>query len=55
MVDACGADVHRGGGEATHIGEQVVFGVMCEVVGLGDAESLKGRFQAAERLVRYRG
>jgi hypothetical protein len=38
VVDASGADVNRGGGEATHIGEQVRFGVMCEVVGLGDAE-----------------
>ena len=38
VVDASGANVNRCGGEATQIGEQVVFGVMCEVVGLGDAE-----------------
>lgn len=42
VVDASGANVNRCGGEATHIGEQVVFGVMCEVVGLGDAEGRIG-------------
>lgn len=42
VVDASGADVNCGGGEATHIGEQVRFGVMCEVVGLGDAEGRIG-------------
>ena len=31
-----------GGGEAMHIGEQVRFGVMCEVVGLGDVEGRIG-------------
>ena len=42
VVDASGANVNRCGGEATQIGEQVVFGVMCEVVGLGDAEGRIG-------------
>ena len=40
--DASGADVNCGGGEAMHFGEQVRFGVMCEVVGLGDAEGRIG-------------
>jgi hypothetical protein len=40
--DASGADVNCGGGEAMHIGEPVIFGVMCEVVGLGDAEGRIG-------------
>jgi hypothetical protein len=34
--------VNCGGGEAMHIGEPVIFGVMCEVVGLGDAEGRIG-------------
>jgi hypothetical protein len=42
MGDASGADVNCRGGEAMHFGEQVRFGVMCDVVGLGDAEGRIG-------------
>jgi hypothetical protein len=49
VVDASGANVNRCGGEATHIGEQVVFGVMCEVAsGTAAVQARKNCFHRSQ-------